>query len=101
MMVLKLTTILAAFVGLVGYASSAAVSGSQGPSRDSFDEQLNRAGYVKLAETTDPRGLVVEQFELRTPSKPHYHQIAWVYLTCRGNTVANFAHDETYEDIPD
>ena len=100
-MALKVAVIFAIFAGLVGYAQSASGTRAIGPSRASFEKQLLKSGYVKIAETTESRGYVLESFEMRTPTKPHYHQTSWIYLTCRGDDIVGFDHDENYRDIPD
>jgi hypothetical protein len=100
-MALKLAVIFVMFAGLVTYAQNSAQIGPPRPLRRSFDEQLKKAGYVKIEETPNSRGLVTETYALRSPSKPHYHQISCISLTCRGDEVVVFDHDEDYRDIPD
>ena len=77
-----------------------AASGPQGPSRASFDEQLKRAGYIKLEETTD-RGASSWSSSNCGPIEAAFPPDRVGLLTCSGNEVVSFAHDETYEDIPD
>jgi hypothetical protein len=100
-MLLKVALIFAAFACLVGYAQSAAGTRAAGPSREGFERQLAKAGYVKIAEMTDSRGYLLESFELHTPTRPHYHQTSWIYLTSRDQEFVGFDHDESYRDTPD
>jgi hypothetical protein len=100
-MALKLTVIIAMLAGLVTYAQSAGETRPWGASRTELCEQLKRAGYVKVDQASGPKGLIVETFELRTPSKPHCHLTAWMFLTSRGDDLISFAHDECYADVAD
>jgi hypothetical protein len=98
---LKLTVILAMLLGLVTYAYSTAIPQGLGPSRADFDVQLKREGYVKIGETPQSRGMIVETFEMRVPTRPHYHVTAWLELICRDGCVINFSHNVFNDEVPD
>jgi hypothetical protein len=100
-MLLKLAAIFAMFAGLFTYAQSSAMTEPPRVSRTSFVEQLKRVGYVEIDQSAEPRGLTNETFELKTPSTPHHHTTAWLYLTCRGDQVVNFGHDESWVNEAD
>ena len=100
-MVLKLSAIIAMLFGLFSYAQSSAMTEPPRVARASFVEQLKRVGYVKIDQSYEPRGMTVETFELKTPTTPHHHNTAWIYLTSRGDRVVAFGHDESYRDAAD
>jgi hypothetical protein len=100
-MALKLSAIFAMLIGLVTYAQSSVMNEPPPIWRSSFVEQLQRAGYARIDQSTEPRGVTLETFELKTPTTPHHHTTAWIYLTSRGDRVVSFAHDAAYVDAAD
>jgi hypothetical protein len=98
---IKLTVIVAVLLGLVTYSRSSDLSGSPGPSVAPIKNAMLRAGYVEVEQIPQPKGLLVETFELRITTKPHYHTVGWIDLTSRGDRLVNFSHHGTYSDIPD
>ena len=91
----------AMLIGLFTYAQSSAMTGPPPVSRTFFVDQLKRAGYVKIDQSAEPRGVTAETFELKAPSTPHHHTTEWIYLSSRGDRVVNFGHDESYCDAAD
>ncbi len=91
-MALKLTILGALLVGLVSYSESAADSNAPWLPVASVKTALLKAGYRETRELCEPGGALVETFELRRESRPHYHITCGIDLTSRDGRVVGFAH---------
>jgi hypothetical protein len=90
--VIKSSLILAMLLGLVSYARSQNSSESHGFSLAVCKSILTKAGYVEVEQTHRSRGLTVDNYELRTPSRPHFHLVWQIELTSRDDDVVNVIH---------
>lgn len=92
-MAVKSSIILAMLLWLVAYAQSQSISEAGGFSLRVCKNALSRAGYVETEQSHQPSGRLVEIFELRTPSRPHYHFVWQIELTSRHDRVVDINYD--------
>ena len=95
-MLIKSAIIFVLFLGLIAYAQTPDVPECSRYSLPACKSALVRAGYIEVAQSNEPRRLLIETFALRGPAKAS-GPVLKIQVTSRDDLVIDVTHYESNE----